>query len=99
MYVHGRLSGHSTAAASVVVFYRNSDHLVVFGANHLNSTNYFSSSMDHVTIYSQSFGDVNMMAAVYAAVLNSVARYRCYVVPQGDTLLQEGRFFFLFLLL
>eukprot|EP01036_Dinobryon_divergens_P035129 gene35129-45476_t len=68
IYVNGRLSGHSTAAASVV--YRNSD--LVFGANHLNNSDYFSGSMDHVAIYSQSFADANV-AAVYAAELASVA--------------------------
>lgn len=68
IYVNGLLSGHSTAAASVV--YRNSD--LVFGANHLNNSDYFSGSMDHVAIYSQSFGDANV-AAVYAAELASVA--------------------------
>ena len=47
IYVNGLLSGHSTAAASVV--YRNSD--LVFGANHLNNSDYFSGSMDHVAIY------------------------------------------------
>ena len=68
IYVNGRLSGHSAAAASVV--YRNSD--LVFGANPLNSSDYFSGSMDHVAIYSQSFGDANV-AAVYSAELAPAA--------------------------
>jgi len=64
IYVNGRLSGHSVAAASVA--YTNSD--LVFGVDYMNNTNYLSGSMDHVAIYSQFFGDVNV-AALYSAGL------------------------------